>query len=178
MDGHNAGGDGQLHLRFVSFMNRAHLTGIEILPGIRGKMHPVRIAASSDSVFDSDGNLWGSDRYSLGGKITHRGTVVENTSIPSLYGSERWGNFNYAIPAAPGRYRVTLKFAETYPAQFRVGERVFDVYCNGVALLRDFDVFAEAGRSNRAWDKVFRGLRPNAQGKLLLSFVPCRTTPS
>jgi len=164
-------GDGYLHLRFVSFMNRAHLTGIEVLPG-GDKMHPVRIVASVESVFDHKGNLWGSDRYSLGGKITRRGTPVGNTPDPSLYGSERWGHFTYAIPVAPGRYRLTLKFAETYPAQFRVGERVFDVYCNGVALLRNFDVFAQAGGSNRACDKAFEGLQPNAQGKLALSFVP------
>lgn len=163
--------DGHLHLRFVSFMNKAHLTAIEVLPG-GDKMHPVRIVASVESVFDHKGNLWGSDRYSLGGKVTRRGTPVGNTADPSLYGSERWGHFTYAIPAAPGRYRVTLKFAETYPAQFRVGERVFDVYCNGVALLRNFDVFAEAGGANRACDKVFEGLQPNAQGKLVLSFVP------
>jgi hypothetical protein len=164
--------DGKVHLRFASFMNRAHVTGIEILPGVPGKMRPVRIVASPDPVIDGQGNLWGSDLYSLGGKITRRGSEVENTTDPALYSSERWGHFNYAIPAAPGSYRVTLRFAETYPAPFRVGERVFDVYCNGVALLRNFDVFAEAGKSNRALDKTFAGLRPNAQGKLVLSFVP------
>jgi hypothetical protein len=164
--------DGQIHLKFTSFMNKAHITGIEILPGIPGKMRPVRIVAGPDSVVDGQGNLWGSDLYALGGKITRRGSEVENTTTPALYSSERWGHFNYAIPAAPGSYRVTLRFAETYPAPFRLGERVFDVYCNGVALLRNFDVFAEAGKSNRAWNKTFAGLRPNAQGKLLLSFVP------
>jgi hypothetical protein len=153
-------------------MNRAHLTAIEIVPAATGKMHPVRIVASADSVVDSKGNLWGSDRYSFGGRITRRGAAVVNTTDPSLYGSERWGHFNYAIPVAPGSYRVTLKFAETYPAPFRVGERVFDVYCNGHTLLKNFDVFAEAGRSHRVVDKVFRGLRPDAQGKLVFSFVP------
>jgi hypothetical protein len=166
------GADGQVHLRFASFMNKAHLTAIEILPGIPGKMRPVRIVAAPDPVIDAQGNLWSSDLYSLGGKITRRGSEVENTPDPALYSSERWGHFNYAIPAAPGSYRVTLRFAETYPAPFRIGERVFDVYCNGVALLKNFDVFAEAGSSNRAWDKTFTGLRPNAQGKLVLSFVP------
>jgi hypothetical protein len=164
--------DGKVHLKFTSFMNRAHVTAIEILPGIPGKMRPVRMVAAPDSVIDAQGNLWSSDLYALGGKITRRGSEVDNTSNPALYSSERWGHFNYAIPAAPGSYRLTLRFAETYPAPFRIGERVFDVYCNGVVLLKDFDVFAEAGKSNRAWDKTFTGLRPNAQGKLMLSFVP------
>ncbi len=49
---------------------------------------------------------------------------------------------------------------------------MFDVYCNGVALLRNFDVLAAAGGPNRAVDKIFHGLTPTAQGKLVLSFVP------
>ncbi len=164
--------DGQLHLKFASFMNKAHVTGIEILPGTPGRMRPVRIVAAQDPVIDSHGDLWRSDVYSLGGRTTRRGSEVENTADPELYGTERWGHFDYAIPAAPGHYRVTLRFAETYPGPFRAGQRVFDVYCNGVALLRNFDVFAEAGGQNRAVDKTFTGLAANAQGKLVLSFVP------
>jgi hypothetical protein len=53
--------------------------------------------------------------------------------------------------------------------------RFFDVYCNGTALLRDFDVLKESGGRNRAMVSVFRGLKPNAQGKLVLSFVPVTT---
>lgn len=49
---------------------------------------------------------------------------------------------------------------------------LFDVYCNGVALLRGFDINKEAGGSLRALTRRFTGLKPNAQGKLLLSFVP------
>jgi hypothetical protein len=41
-----------------------------------------------------------------------------------------------------------------------------------VALLRNFDIFKEAGGANRALQKIFRGLEPNAQGKLILRFVP------
>lgn len=164
--------DGLLHLKFTSFMNKAHVTAIEILPGTPGKMRPVRIVASPDPLIDSRGALWIPDAYSLGGRITRRGLEVENTTDPSLYGSERWGHFEYAIPAAPGRYRATLHFAETYPSPYRILQRVFDVFCNGVALLRNFDVLAGAGGQYRAVDKTFTGLSPNAQGKLVLSFVP------
>jgi hypothetical protein len=52
--------------------------------------------------------------------------------------------------------------------------RSFDVYCNGLALLRHFDITREAGAPNRSVDKVFRGLEPNALGKLVLNFVPVR----
>jgi hypothetical protein len=46
------------------------------------------------------------------------------------------------------------------------------VYCNGVALLRDFDIIKEAGGEGRPIDRTFSAIRPNAQGKILLSFVP------
>ncbi len=166
--------DGYLHLRFASSVNRAHVTGIEILPGIPGKMRPVRIVAALESCYDSSGRLWGSDRYFLGGRITRRSAPVSETLDSKLYSSERWGHFSYSIPVAPGRYRLTLRFAETYPSQIRVGDRIFDVHCNGTTLLKNFDILREAGSVNRAVEKVFRHVPANAQGKLLLSFVPVR----
>ena len=48
---------------------------------------------------------------------------------------------------------------------------MFDVFCNGVALSRGLDIVKEAG-PGRALVKTYRGLRPNAQGKLIVSFVP------
>jgi hypothetical protein len=70
-----------------------------------------------------------------------------------------------------------LHFAETYfgpgkPGGGGVGSRVFDVYCNGVALLKNFDVYKTAGAADAAVDRTFTGLEPNAQGKFVLSFVP------
>ena len=53
-----------------------------------------------------------------------------------------------------------------------LGSRVFDVYCNGVALLGGFDIFEEARGEGRPLDRTFSGIRPNAQGKIVLSFVP------
>lgn len=86
------------------------------------------------------------------------------------------------IPAAEGRYRLTLRFAEIYCGRSNrgggVGSRVFDVYCNGQPLLRNFDIFKEAGRENFALDKVFHGLQRNAQGNLTISFVSLKDYPS
>ena len=45
------------------------------------------------------------------------------------------------------------------------------MYCNGSALLRNFDVYKEAGSENRAVDKVFHGLAPDEQSRLLVSFT-------
>ena len=102
---------------------------------------------------------------------------VSGATDPELYQGERFGNFSYVIPVAAGRYRLTLHFAETWfgpgkPGGGGAGSRLFDVYVNGVALLRNFDIFREAGGADRAIQKAFRGLVPNAQGKITISFVP------
>jgi Malectin domain len=76
-----------------------------------------------------------------------------------------------------------LKFAETYfgqnnPGKGGVGSRVFDISCNGEPLLRNFDIFKEAGGENRALDRTIHGLQANAQGKLMLTFVPIQNYAS
>ena len=81
------------------------------------------------------------------------------------------------MPVPDGRYRVTLKFCEGHYGKRNtgvggLGSRLFDVYCNGVAVLRNFDIFKDAGGEGRPLDKAFPGIRPNAQGKIILTFVP------
>ncbi len=169
--------DGFLHLQFAPFKEKAFVNGIAILPAPAGQIRPIRILAGTASYRDRLGRLWTGDRYSLGGQTVTRGTPVSGTADAELYTTERFGNFSYAIPVAEGRYTVTLHFAETWfgpdkPTLGGVGSRVFDVYCNGRALLKDFDIFKTAGGGNRAIQRTFRGLAPNAQGKLMLSFVP------
>ncbi len=170
--------DGRLHLSFHSSVKgKAIVSGLEILPGIRGKMRPLRITTRASSYLASDQQLWEPDRYYLGGRTVTRLRQVETTRDPELYQSERYGNFMYGIPVAKGHYQLTLKFAETYfgtPNPLHVGplNRLFDVYCNGLTLLKNFDITREAGGVNRPLDRTFHGIEPNAQGKLILSFVP------
>ena len=73
-------------------------------------------------------------------------------------------------------YAANIYFAETYWGKENEGGRgpgvrVFDIYCNGSAITRNLDILKEAG-PNHALVKRFRGLRPTAQGKLNLEFVP------
>ena len=175
--------DGVLHLSFASLRSTAILSAIELLPVSAGKVKPVRIRAGwASSWQDSAGQQWQSDSYFLGGNALVRTTnpAQESNSIApdmALYASERWGHFSYAVPVADGRYRVTLKFCEGHYGKRNTGgggsgSRVFDVYCNGVALLRDFDIMKEAGGEGRPIDRTFSAIRPNAQGKILLTFVP------
>ncbi len=171
--------DGFLHLQFSSFKELAFVNGIIVLPAVPGKMRPVRILAGAGSVRDSTGRLWSGDQYSRGGQTVARGTSMAGTSVPEVYRWERYGNFNYAIPLAPGRYKLTLYFGENWfgpitPGGGGEGSRLFDIFANGTALLRNFDIYKTAGGQNRAVEKIFRGLVPNAQGKLMVSFVPVR----
>jgi hypothetical protein len=106
---------------------------------------------------------------------------VKGTDDAELYETERWGNFSYAIPVSSGKYSVTLYFAVRHggwdqpltpsdDARAAVAH-LFNVFCNGNALMKNFNLPQEARQADVVLRK-FTGLQPNAQGKLLLSFVP------
>jgi hypothetical protein len=171
--------DGLLHLEYKPVVNVAFLNAIEISPGIPGKMRPIRIVARDQGYIDKDGRSWMPDRFSQGGQLVLRTVPVSGTPDPAIYRGERFGNMRYDIPVAPGRYTLIAHFAETWfgPGKLQhggAGSRSFDLLCNGVALLRELDIFKEAGGSDRALRKVFHGLEPSPQGKLVLSFVAHR----
>ena len=175
------GEDGFLHLSFSSMRSTAILSGIEVLPVSPGEVRPVRIRAGWPTSWqDSVGQQWRADAYFLGGNALVRTTNPardNNSPDIALYASERWGHFSYAVPVADGRYRVKLRFCEAHYGRRNtgvggLGSRVFDVYCNGVALLRNFDIYKEAGGEGRPLDRSFSGIQPTAQGKIVLTFVP------
>jgi Malectin domain len=174
--------DGQLHLKFAPFRGTAILSGIELIPVSSGKVRPIRIRAGWTTGWqDASGQQWQADSYFLGGNALVRSTnpARERDSVPDMgiYAAERWGHFSYAIPVAEGHYKLTLRFCEGHYGRGNTGvggagSRVFDVYSNGVALMRNFDIFKQAGGEGRPVDRVFSGIRPNAQGKIVLTFVP------
>jgi hypothetical protein len=175
--------DGQLHLRFYTqwlLKAVASVNGIEVVPVEPGYIVPIRWVAADSGLADASGHYWQPDQFCFGGRIRADNMPVANTTSPELFRSERYGHFSYAVPVPRGTYRATLYFSEHwFGVEGRAGgeprgQRVFDVYCNGVALLRDFDIAKDAGGPMRALQKVFRGLKPNAQGKLLFTFVPIK----
>jgi hypothetical protein len=142
-------------------------------------MRPVRVLPRQTPYYSNDSLWWSPDNYFEGGQLATYAAPAAGTDDQELYESERWGNFSYAIPVAPGKYAVTLHFAARHgewPATSGNGAgaaHVFDVYCNGEVLLKDFDLASEARQS----DIVIRratGLEANGQGKLVLTFVPVR----
>jgi len=173
--------DGMLHLEFTGEDSKeALLSAIEILPGVAGQIRPVRILARESPYYSNDSHWWSPDDYFEGGQMATYAQEVTGTDDPELYETERWGNFSYAIPVTPGRYALVLHFAARHsnpgePAaqdQSPYISHVFNVFCNGKALLENFDLGNEAAGKGDVVIKKFAAIEPNAQGKITLSFVP------
>jgi len=170
--------DGMVHLDFLPNPERAFVSAIELIPESHGKIDPIRIAAGQSQVIESDGIRWGGDNFFIHGRTTIDQSPEPTPQLPPYTVRERFGNFSYAIPVPPGSYTVKLHFMESFfspvnpSSTCRGGEgcRVFDVSCNGVALLQDFDIFKATGGTFRPVVRTFQGLHPNGQGKLLLTF--------
>ncbi len=171
--------DGKLHLRFQSQREQARVSAIEIVPARPNLLNPVRIYFDDAPYTDSGGRSWMPAAYCSGGQTSRHTVPVSGTNDAELYTVERFGHFSFAIPVDTGTYALSLHFVEEYlgpgnpAAGGGVGSRQFDVFSNGVALLRNFDIYKEAG-INRVLIKTFHGLKPNSQGKLRIDFVPVR----
>jgi malectin (di-glucose binding ER protein) len=174
--------DGQLHLTFSGRSGSAMLSAIEILPGVQGQIRPVRMVARDVPYYSNDSRWWSPDAYFKGGQISGSQEPAQGTDDPEFYETERWGHFSYAIPLPPGKYTVTLHFIEHHAAAGNLEvpqsdgsgspqERLFNVFCNGKTVLANLNILDEVGE-NRPLVRKIKGLEPNAQGKLLLEFVP------
>jgi len=169
--------DGKLHVNFEPISSAPFINAIEITPGTPGRLRPIRIVAQPKGFTDKAGNYWEPDRYAIGGQLVAPPTAVTGTDEPELYTSGRFGNLTYIFPVPPGRYSFTLYTSERWygpnlTGGGGAGSRLFDIFCNGVALVRNFDIYERAGGSLRALVRTFNGLEPNHQGKLVISMVP------
>jgi hypothetical protein len=170
--------DGSIHLDFVSEVSL--LNAVEILPTPSANQLPIRIVSNSSSFTDTEGQVWSSDRYFSGGRHGLP-TKVANSSDLGIYQSDRVGRFRYNIPAvAYARYRVKLYFREPWFGTQNggiggPGSRVFNVACNGVLLIKDFDILAE-GKSKPIM-KTFENVQASAGGKIELYFMPVVNYP-
>lgn len=165
--------DGTIHVDFITA--DAFVNAIEIVPGTPHRMLPLRIVVAHSPYRDSNGNLWMSDRYFLGGRVsTFAGDLPK---LPSgIFQGHRFGHFRYVLPVVPGgKYTVNLYFLEHWFGNPNgglggAGSRVFDVYCDGSTLLKGFDIFREGGSGPVI--KNFQHIEPTPQGKIELNFVP------
>ena len=172
--------DGTIHVDFVT--PEAFVNAIEILPGTPHRMLPVRIVVGHSPYTDSDGNTWMPERYVFGGRLSSFGAGLSKVPDGRLYEWHRFGHFHYIVPVATGaKYTLKLHFIEHWFGVQNggiggVGSRVFDVSCNGLMLLKGFDISREAGSEPLV--KSFQHIEPTPQGKIEIYFTPAVNYPS
>jgi hypothetical protein len=104
----------------------------------------VRIRCGGEDFTDQSGALWGRDRFATSGRTSPpKAEPVEGTEDDALYQGGRSFDpasprpHGYRIPVPPGRYRVTLGFAEV---SFKEpGKRAFDVLLEGKVVQADYE---------------------------------------
>ena len=170
--------DGKIHIRFHHKVQQPFVNAIELVPEVGNRTSPILMVMQEDSYVDRTGRLWMPDQYAVGGMlITHHKSPV-NAPDPRLFDGERFGHFLYQIPLAPGRYSVTFYLSESYFGTDSKPEdgdgRLFDIFANGEALVHEIDIAKQAGGPRKGLSLTFHGLKPNAAGLLVLSFVPVK----
>jgi hypothetical protein len=126
-------------------------------------LSPYRVNAGATQDLElSDGRTWTQDMgfWNTGTANAIDSSVeISSTGIDQMYRSSHTdsddGNeMEWRFPLTNGSYTLKLHFAEHVHTQ--VGQRQFDVEVEGVRVLTDFDIFAEAGNArNRAVVKSF-----------------------
>ncbi|GAA3744888.1 hypothetical protein GCM10022422_31280 [Flavobacterium ginsengisoli] len=152
-----------------------------------------RVNCGGFELTDSAGNTWFTDTHKNGqnswGSLSwtdnfeklpdffasQRTTFdpINGTKDPELFQSFRYGvdKLRYEFPASDGEYLVELYFTEPWYGTGGgldcKGWRLFDVAINENVVLKDFDIWAEAGHDN-ALKKTFKVKSTN--GKIVISF--------
>jgi fibronectin type 3 domain-containing protein len=114
---------------------------------------PTRVNSGGPSYTSSTGQIFSADNFFAGGTVyqVSSGTTISGTNDPALYRNERWGNFNYAIPVAAGKYDVRFHFVELYygtAVPGGPGKRVFSMDITDTATnpdLANIDIYAQVG---------------------------------
>lgn len=108
------------------------------------KHKPLRVNCGGAEFVDANHQLWFDDLLFQGGHQVGCSENIANTSDDQLYQTARLGVTNYAFPVQKnGLYGFSLHFAELQHQA--AGARVFDVLIENQLVLKDFDIFAEAG---------------------------------
>jgi len=152
-----------------------------------------RVNCGGEEYTDRNGQVWMADRHLSGdGFWGSRSWTDDYPGLPPYFASQRttsepiagtadWSLFQsfrygldklvYSFPVQDGRYRVELYFAEPWLGRGGGmdcrGWRQFDVAVNGRTVLKDLDIWKEAGYSGALKKVVDVDVRG---GKLVISF--------
>ncbi len=137
-----------------------------------------RVNVGGGAYTDTARNTWEADQAYvsgawgyIGGTKSSTSNSILNTNDGPLYQTDRnWPSsytpgYTFNVPA--GRYEVTLKFAET--VYTGANQRKFDIRMRGVTVISNLDIYAAAGGSNRAVDRVLTVDVPD--GVLNIGFI-------
>jgi hypothetical protein len=100
-------------------------------------------------------------------------TPVKNTNDWKIFQTFNYGTnkLKYELPLPDGEYLVEFYFAEPWLGigrnVYAKGMRIFDVAINGKIVLKDFDIYKEAG-ANAALKKIVK--TKISGGKMVISF--------
>jgi hypothetical protein len=144
----------------------------------------LRIHCGSEKAWiDPRGNVWQADRTfeegkwgAVDGEMVDRGNIqIDGTDMEPIYRTEHYGMSAYKICCPPGKYNVTLHFAETYDQITAAGERVFAIAINGKEVVSDMDPVKMAGKPCKAVVKPFETEAP--EGMLVIAFTEKEESP-
>lgn len=168
----------------VAAMGIMAMTGCATVQGWFGAGEPTPVfivsCGADEAYTDKDGKTWladvemaeGAAWGAVDGMTVIRDPVeVPGTPAPQVYLTERYSMEAYEFKLKDGKYIVRLHFAETYEGIIQAGERLFSVSLNGTCVLKDLDVFKEAGGPNKPLVKEFTGVEVTG-GKLTIGFTP------
>jgi endoglucanase len=171
----------------VAAMGLLAVFGCCRLDGDYGPEFTLRVNAGAEAEYvDQSGKKWLPDQEfgegktygAVGGKTVQRTGIktIEGTKAPQVYLTERYEMSAYRFAVPKGEYKVRLHFAETYEKIEKAGERVFSVSINGQIVLKDLDVFKEAGGLAKPLVKEFKKIKAS-DGKLLIEFTQQTQNP-
>ncbi|MFH6996206.1 malectin domain-containing carbohydrate-binding protein [Flavobacterium sp. FlaQc-48] len=165
----------------------------DILEPKKGYNYIYRVNCGGSELTDSSGNIWLTDTHKSGqntwGSLSwtdkfeklpdfyasQRSTFdpVNGTKDEALFQSFRYGvdKLSYEFPAPDGEYLIELYFTEPWYGTGGgldcKGWRLFDVAINDNVVLKDFDIWSEAGH-DKALKKTF--VVKSKNGKITISF--------
>jgi len=174
-------------------LNELYTDQADITKAKKGYNYIYRVNCGGSEFTDSAGKTWFTDTHKNGqytwGSLSwtdkfeklpdfyasQRTTFdpISGTKDPELFQSFRYGvdKLSYEFPVADGEYLVELYFTEPWYGTGGglncKGWRLFDVAINENVVLKDFDIWAEAGH-DKALKKTF--LVKSKNGKISINF--------